>query len=91
MMSCAEAARIMSDQMNGAAKNGMRLRLRLHLMMCSGCQQYWKQLTLLRKWLKSGRLGQDSPAGKEPLMLETSARARIEDKLQAELHRVKSD
>ena len=91
MMSCAEAARIMSDRMNGAAGRGVRLKLRLHLLMCSGCQQYWKQLALLRRWLKSDHLGQDSPAGSEPVQLEASARKRIEDNLQAELQRTKHD
>lgn len=91
MMSCAEAARIMSDRMNGEANRGVQLRLRLHLLMCSGCQQYWKQLTLLRRWLKSGHLDQDLTAGKGPVQLGTSARKRIEDSLQAELHRSTPD
>lgn len=91
MMSCADAARIMSDQMNGEANKGVRVRLRLHLLICSSCQQYWKQLALLRRWLKSGLLGQDLPVGREPVQLEASTRKRIEDNLRVELHRTKPD
>lgn len=91
MMSCAEAARIMSDRMNGAANRGVRLRLRLHLLMCSGCQQYWRQLALLRQWLKSGHFDQHLPVGSEPVRLEAAARKRIEGNLQAELQRTKHD
>lgn len=91
MMSCAEAARIMSDRMNGAARRGERLRLRLHLLMCAGCQQYWKQLAWLRRWLRAGHLGQNSLVGSEPVHLEVTARRRIEETLQAELKRTGHD
>ena len=90
MMSCAEAARLMSDEMQDAVDTRARLRLRLHLMMCSGCQQYRKQLSLLRRWIKSGHLDEDSTTQLKSMQLEDSARKRIQDSLQIEIKRTQS-
>ncbi len=91
MMSCAEAARLMSDEMQVAVNTRTRLKLRLHLMMCSGCQQYRKQLSLLRQWLKSGLLDANSTAQPESIQLEESARKRIQDSLQVEMGRTQNN
>jgi len=90
MMSCADAARLMSDEMQGAVNTRARLRLRLHLMMCSGCQQYRKQLSQLRRWLKSGQLDADYTTQPESMQLEESTRKRIHDSLQVELERTQN-
>lgn len=87
MMSCAEAARLMSDEMQGAINVRTRFSLRMHLMMCSGCQQYRKQLAQLRRWLMSGHLDEDSATQPESMRLEDSARERIQNSLQVEMKR----
>lgn len=73
-MTCAEAARLMSDRMNRPLGRRKRMALRLHLIMCTGCRHYRGQLDLMRRWLRSGR----AEALQEPAQLDAEARARIQ-------------
>lgn len=56
MLTCKEAARLMSQGMDRSLGAGERLRLRLHLVMCNGCRNARQQLEFIRRacadWLK---------------------------------------
>ena len=78
MMTCAEAARVMSDGMNRPVERRERLSLQFHLFMCRGCRLYRKQLALIRRWLRSDRLANAESTRQETVRLDAEARARIQ-------------
>jgi putative zinc finger protein len=49
MLSCKEAIEVCSAEQDRPLKMGERVSLRMHLLMCSGCTNYRKQLHALRK------------------------------------------
>ncbi len=49
MLSCREVTEVCSAEMERPLKLGEQLSLRTHLMMCTGCTNYRKQLTTLRE------------------------------------------
>lgn len=73
MMTCAEAARLMSDRMNRPLAMRKRAALRFHLILCAGCRHYRRQLALMRRCLRSGHPIEP----REPAHLDAEARARI--------------
>jgi len=87
MMTCAEAARTLSDQMDHPISWHSRLMLRLHLHMCDGCQQYKKQLALLRRWMKSGHFRKVLESATAETRLDEVARKRIATRLKSEINR----
>lgn len=48
MLNCKEATALMSQGLDRHLGRGERLRLRLHLMMCSACTNYRRQMNVLR-------------------------------------------
>ncbi|MDK2124973.1 zf-HC2 domain-containing protein [Parachitinimonas caeni] len=48
MLSCKEATRLMSMQMDRELSMGERLQLALHLTACAGCRNFRKQIGFLR-------------------------------------------
>ena len=72
---CREVVRILSQAMDSEPSLTMRIRLRLHYLICAWCQRYEKQLHELRKFASSVRDHVDdsssdtlSPAAKERMM-----------------------
>jgi hypothetical protein len=53
MLNCKEATRLMSDEMDERPTLHERNRLRLHLITCSGCRNYRRDLQLLRRACRS--------------------------------------
>lgn len=51
MMNCRRATRLMSQELERPLGRGERLalRLHLHLLMCSGCSNFRKQMKFLRR------------------------------------------
>lgn len=49
MLNCQQAIELCSAEMEDPLKLGAQLSLRTHLMMCSGCTNYRKQLKTLRQ------------------------------------------
>lgn len=85
MMTCAEAARVMSDRMNRPVGWRARMALRFHLLLCSGCRHYESQLKLMREWLRAGRLDRSLNAEHAAPQLDAEARARIQAALEVRL------
>lgn len=49
MLNCREAAELCSQEMERSLHMGERMSLGTHLMMCSGCTNYRKQMKALRQ------------------------------------------
>ena len=49
MLSCKEATHVMSAAHERKLDLRERIELRLHLLMCQGCTNYNRQLSLIRK------------------------------------------
>lgn len=49
MLSCKEVTEVCSAELERPLKLGEQLSLRTHLMMCSGCTNYRKQMKTLRQ------------------------------------------
>ena len=64
MLSCKEVAEVCSAEMERPLKLGEQLALRTHLVMCSGCTHYRKQVRTLREAMRGyaqGRAIADDP------------------------------
>ncbi len=48
MLNCKQATALMSQKMDRDLHFGKRMSLRFHLMMCSGCRNFSKQMEFLR-------------------------------------------
>ncbi len=49
MLNCKQATALMSQRMDKKLGLFQEMSLRLHLMMCSGCQNFNKQMDFLRQ------------------------------------------
>ncbi len=49
MLNCKQATELMSQKMDRNLHFGMRMSLRMHLMMCSGCRNFSRQMEFLRR------------------------------------------
>jgi predicted anti-sigma-YlaC factor YlaD len=58
MLSCKEAARLVSQRLDRDLGFGERVMLRVHLTICDGCTNFRDQVAFLRKAVS--RLGDDS-------------------------------
>lgn len=64
MLSCKEVTEVCSAEMERPLKWGEQVSLRTHLMMCSGCTNYRKQMKTLRQVMQAyaeGRAIADDP------------------------------
>ncbi len=52
MMSCKEVTEICSAEMERSLKLTERLSLRTHLLLCSGCTNYRRQMKTLRQMMQ---------------------------------------
>lgn len=48
MLNCREVSELCSRELDQDIGLGQKLSMRAHLMMCSGCSNYRRQLSLLR-------------------------------------------
>lgn len=53
MLSCKEVTAICSAEMERPLKLGEKVSLRTHLMMCSGCTNYRRQIKALRQVMQA--------------------------------------
>ena len=59
MLSCKEAARLVSQRLDRELGFGERVMLRVHLTICDGCTNFKNQVAFLRKAV--ARLGDEAP------------------------------
>ena len=55
MMNCKSATQLISRQQDSKLPLNKRIFLRLHLLMCSGCANYKKQVSFISNALKQTR------------------------------------
>lgn len=61
MLSCKEVTQVCSDEMERPLRLGEQVSLRAHLMMCTGCTNYRRQLKLLRQAMQVYAQGKATP------------------------------
>lgn len=71
MMTCREAARLMSERLDHPLGRRRDWALRLHVLMCAACRHYNRQIRWLHERLR-GEVGVEPEA-----RLDTTARQRI--------------
>jgi hypothetical protein len=76
MLKCKDASRLVSKRQDTRLSPGEWLGMHLHLMICSGCRQFERQMDILRRLLRSGESG-------DRVELPQAARARIDSALKA--------
>lgn len=67
MLNCREVTEVCSAELERPLRLGEQVSLRTHLMMCTGCSEYRKQLKTLRQVMQAyaeGRALGDEPAEK---------------------------
>lgn len=55
MMNCKHATKLMSQEKDSSLSLKQRIELRFHIMMCSGCRNYNKQMAFIRKTMQQYR------------------------------------
>lgn len=66
MLSCKEVTEVCSAEMERPLKLGEQVSLRTHLMMCSGCSNFRKQMKTLRQAMQAYADGQAPAAEASP-------------------------
>lgn len=61
MLSCKEVTELCSAELERPLGTGELLSLRVHLMMCSGCTNFRKQMKLLRQTTQAYSAGNAPP------------------------------
>lgn len=77
-LTCRDAARAMSRQLDQPLSRTQRLALRFHQLLCPWCRRYGRQLDLLHRQTK---IHADTLAATNPRSLPPQARDRIKRKL----------
>lgn len=75
---CRDMARLLSEAMDRTLPWHVRVRMRLHLLMCVLCERYKQQLHFIREALRNdaGRLNLDADPQEPCLSDEAKARIR---------------
>ncbi len=80
-MTCRDMARLASEELDGPLAPLAWLRLRLHLLLCTPCAHFRRQLRLLRDAALRYAAGPDGAAPLARERLSPGARERIERSL----------
>ncbi|PIQ11022.1 MAG: hypothetical protein CO125_11700 [Hydrogenophilales bacterium CG_4_9_14_3_um_filter_59_35] len=64
MLNCQEATRLLSESQERTLAWQERLSLKMHLMMCSGCRNFGKQMHTLRQVAHAYAKGEDERTDK---------------------------
>jgi hypothetical protein len=82
MLSCKEVSRLVSESLDHELPFGQRFSLRLHLLMCSLCSRFRRQILLLRRAARSfGKAGEEGEVLGH-VRLSPEGRTRIKHALQ---------
>lgn len=63
-MNCKNATRLISESQDRALSASEKLTLRVHLLMCSGCRNFNRQVPFLSQVMRAYAQGQDDKAPK---------------------------
>jgi len=79
---CKEASHLVSDAYERELKFTERLKLRLHLMMCSLCREHVSSIEFMNRLFENIR----SQADEKGICLPEKARKRIEENISKAVH-----
>lgn len=77
MLSCKEAAALISESLDRKLPLGQRMALRLHLLMCRFCSRYRAQLLTLRAAIRRYMEEVELAGSAGPFFLSEESRRRI--------------
>jgi hypothetical protein len=66
MLNCKEVTEVCSAEMDRPLRLGEQVSLRTHLMMCTGCTEYRRQLKTLRQVMQAYADGKAIAEGADP-------------------------
>ena len=84
MLSCKEAARLLSQSLEERLPFRRRVSLRFHVMMCHLCRRYGKQIRLLDQIFRKHGEIEDDTADTTGASLSSDAKARLKAVLSEE-------
>lgn len=61
MLNCHDTTRLLSESLERPLTRRERMALRLHVMMCSGCRRFDKQMRFLRATARKYAQGAETP------------------------------
>lgn len=64
MLNCREVTRLLSESQERPLALPERMSLKMHVMMCSGCRNFGKQMQTLRQITRAYARGEDKGGGK---------------------------
>ncbi len=79
MLSCKEAANLVSESLEDLLTFRQRLALGVHLLMCRFCSRYQKQTLLIREAMRRIAHEEEGSADACKVSLTPEARERIKD------------
>ncbi len=83
MLTCREMTRLLSDAMDRSLPLHLRMRMRVHLAICTSCQRYQRQLRIIRHTLgKHGERLEEAWKPQGP-SLSPEAKQRLQRALEA--------
>lgn len=81
MLSCKEVSRLVSESLDRELSLGQRVSLRLHLLMCSLCSRFRRQMAFLHQAARAfGQAGEADELSAQ-IRLSSEARQRIKQAL----------
>ena len=87
MISCKEVARLVSEGLDRELPLRRRIGLRFHLMMCSACARYRRQIEALERIIVRHFSGTAPPALADRHRLPPDARERIKDTIRKNIRK----
>lgn len=81
MLSCKEVTRLVSESLDKKLSLWQRIRVRMHLLMCSLCSRFRKQTLFLRDAARHFLVGADDTTDDSTPGLSPEARDRIKRSL----------
>jgi Putative zinc-finger len=81
MLSCKDAAALVSESLDRRLPLGQRIALRMHLIFCRFCRRFSRQVLFLKEVagrVKKGKAGEESPVSDS---LSAEAKEKIEQAL----------
>ena len=78
MLTCKEATRLVSESQDRRLGLPDRIGLRFHLLICTLCRRYARQIRFLTRTIRGNREKLSGPAGER---LDEAARTRITERL----------
>ena len=77
MLSCKDVTKLVSESMDRSLPFGKRIGVRLHILICTFCARYERQLILIRETARRLAAMVEAPGEPSGETLSAEARARI--------------